>query len=130
MLDFEDVLARWPLLIELDVWPLNIRLRQFSHLQAFHFFATRLYLARSRSGCKPRDEFVQLRDLLFPLRVLRFNLRTYLSLGHDHIVVGAGVGDDGLVVDVGNVSANAVEEVPVVGDGDHYSAVDIQKSLQ
>src|SRR5216684_630221 len=130
MLDFEDVLARWPLLIELDVWPLNIRLRQFGYLQPFYFFATRLYLARSRAGSEPRDEFIQLRDLLFALRVLRFNLRTHLGLGHDHVVVGTRVGDDGLVIDVGNVRANAVEEVTVVRDRNDHAVVDIEKSLQ
>jgi len=41
-----------------------------------------------------------------------------LRFGHHHLVVSAGVGDDGLVVDVGGVCGDRVEEMAVVGDGD------------
>src|SRR5579872_367115 len=45
MFDLEDVLARGTLLFELNVWPLDVGLRQFRDLQAFDFLAPRLYLA-------------------------------------------------------------------------------------
>ena len=99
-------------------------------MQAFHFLAARLHLARPRSGSETCDEFVQLRDFLFALRVLRFDLRADLRLSHYHVVIAAGVGDDSFVVDIGDVRANTVEKMPVVRDGDHYATVDIQKSLQ
>ena len=46
-----------------------------------------------------------------------------LRLGHHHVVVAAGVGDDGLVVDVGDVRADRVEEVAVVRDDDERAVV-------
>ena len=75
MLDLENVLARRPLLLEFDEWTRDVGSRQFRHLQAFDFLAPRLHLARPRAGGEARNEFVQLRDFLFALRVLRFNLR-------------------------------------------------------
>ena len=65
----------------------DVRPRQLRHLQALDFLAPRLHLAGAGSGGEARDEFVQLRNLLFPLRVLRFDLRTNLRLGHHHVVV-------------------------------------------
>src|SRR5208283_2035054 len=111
---FQDVFARGPLLFELQVRTLDIRPRQLSDLQALDFLAPRLHLAGAGSGGKARDELVQLRNFLFALRVLRFDLRANLRLRDDHVVVSAGVSDDGLVIDVGNVGANAVEKMTVV----------------
>ena len=128
--DFQDVLARRPLLLELDEWALDVRPCKFGDLQALDFLAARLHLARTRTGGKARDEFGQLRNFLFALRVLRLDLRTYLCLGHDHVVICAGVGDDGFVVNVSNVGANAVEKVAIVRDGDDDAVVHVQKSLQ
>ncbi len=48
----------------------------------------------TRAGREARDEFVQLRDLLFALRVFRFDARANLRLGEHHVVVAAGVHDD------------------------------------
>ena len=59
-----------------------------------------------------------------------FDLRAHLRLGHHHVVVSAGVGDDGLVIDVGDVGANAVEEVAIVRDDDQHAFVLVQKILQ
>src|SRR5579864_43947 len=39
VLDFKDVLARRALLLEFDIWALNVRLGQFRYLQAFDFLA-------------------------------------------------------------------------------------------
>ena len=78
---------------------------------------------RPRAGRKARDELVQLRDLLFALRVLGFDARADLRLGEHHVVVAAGVGDDGLVIDVGDVRADAVQEMAVVRDHDQAALV-------
>ena len=44
--------------------------------------------------------------------------RADLRLGEHHVVVAAGVGDDRLVVDVGDVRADRVQEMAVVRDDD------------
>ena len=77
----------------------------------------------SRAGGEPRDEVVQLRDLLFPLRVLGLDSRADLHLGQHHVVVAAGVGDDRLVIDVGDVRAHRVQKVAVVRDHDQGAVV-------
>ena len=66
---------------------------------------------------------LQLRDLLLALRVVRLDARPDLRLGQHHVVVAAGVGDDRLVVDVGDVRADVVEEVAVVRDDDQRAVV-------
>ena len=66
-----------------------------------------VHLAGARAGREARDEVVQLRDLLLALRVLGLDARADLRLGQHHVVVAAGVGDDRLVVDVGDVRADA-----------------------
>ena len=105
-------------------------LRQLGDLQTLHFLAPRLHLAGAGAGGEARDELVKLRNLLFALRVLRFDLRTDLGLGHHHVVVCAGVGDDGFVIDVGDVGANPVQEMTIVRDDDHHAFILIQKALQ
>jgi len=54
----------------------------------------------TRSGRKTRDELIELRYLLFALRVLPFNLRAHLRLGDHHVVIRPRVSDDRLVIDV------------------------------
>ena len=81
-------------------------------------------------AAKRRDELVELGDLLFALRDLRLERGANLRLGHHHVVVAAGVGDDGLVIDVGGVRGDGVEEVPVVRDGDQRAVVARQEILQ
>ena len=49
--------------------------------------------------------------------------RADLRLGQHHVVVAAGVGDDRLVVDVGDVRADRVQEVAVVRDDDQRAVV-------
>ncbi len=90
----------------------------------------RLHLAGPGAGREARDEVIQLRDLLFALRVLAFDLRADLRLGHHHLVVAAGIGDDGFVIDVGDVGADAVQEMAVVRDDDHHAVILLQKALQ
>src|SRR6266851_110204 len=106
--------SRWPLHLETDEWTLNIGSRQFARLQPFYFLLARHHLARARPGRKARDEFVELRDLLFTLRIIGFDSRPDLRLGQNHIVVPAGIRNYGLVIDVGDVRADAVQKVPVV----------------
>src|SRR4029077_6717023 len=100
--------------LELQIGALNVGPRQFGDLQALDFFAPRLHLAGAGSGSEARDKLVQLVNLLLALSVLRFDLRPNLRLRDHHVIVSARVSNDGLVVDVGNVGANAVEEMTVV----------------
>jgi hypothetical protein len=109
---------------------LNVGLRQLGNLQPLDFLAPRLHLAGAGSGGEARDEFVQLRDLLFALRVLPFDLRANLRLRDHHVVIRAGVSNDGLVIDVGDVSANAVEKMAIVRDHDQHALILIEKILQ
>jgi hypothetical protein len=76
---------------------------------------------------KPGDEVIELRDLLLPLLVVRFDARANLRLGEHHVVVAAVVGNDGLVVDIGRVRADSVEEMPVVRDHDEGAFVSDEK---
>jgi hypothetical protein len=69
-------------------------------------------------------------DLLLALVVLLLDARADLALGHHHLVVAARVDDDRLVVDVGDVGADRVQEVPVVGDGDEHALVAAQEALE
>src|SRR6267378_5058186 len=112
--DFKNMFARGPLLLELQVRALNIRSRQFSDLQALDFLPSGLHLTGAGSGGEAGDELVQLVDFLLALSVLRFDLRANLCLRNHHVVISAGVSNDGLVIDVGDVGANAVEEMTVV----------------
>ena len=89
-----------------------------------------MHLTGASTGGESRDEFVELGDFLFALRILRFDLRADLRLGDDHVVIRAGVGDDGLVVNVGNVSADVIQKVAIMRDDDQYAIVLIQKFFQ
>ena len=60
----------------------------------------------------------------------RLDPRADLRLGHHHVVVAAGVGDDRLVVDVGDVRADAVQEVAIVRDDDQRAVVADQELAQ
>jgi len=75
---------------------------------------TSAMLGAFRDRKKTRDEFLQLIDFLFPLRILRLHARPDLRLRQNHVVVSAGVRDDRLVIDVRNMRANGVQKVPVV----------------
>ncbi len=112
---------------ELDVRALDVRPRQLGGLQPLHFLPARRHLAGARAGVEPGDEVVELRDLLLPLLVVRLHARPNLRLGDDHVVVAAGIRDDRLVVDVGDVGADGVEEVPVVRDDDQCPVIAHQK---
>ncbi len=84
----------------------------------------------TRAGRKARDEFVQLRDFLFALRVFGFDARANGSFREDHVVVAAVVHDHGLVVDVGGVRADAIQKMAVVRDHDQHAFVFAQIILQ
>ncbi len=79
------------------------------------------------AGGKPGDEVAELRDFLLALRVVGLDPRSYLRLGQHHVVVPAGVRDDRLVVDVGDVGAHGVHEVAVVGDDDENTGIAKEK---
>ena len=127
---FHRQAARRPVLLEADVGPLDVRPGQLGGLQPLHFLAPRLHLARTGAGREALDEVVELRDLLLALFVLRLETRADLGLGQHHLVVAAGVGDDRLVVDVGDVGADGVEEVAVVGDDHAHPLVTHQELAQ
>ena len=129
-LNFQNVLARRPLLLELQEGTLNIGPCKFRDLEALHFFASGLHLARPCAGGESGDKFVQLGNLLFALSILPLDLRTNLRLGDHHVVVRARVRDNGFVIDVGNVSAHAVQKVAIVRDDDQHAVVFIEKTLE
>ena len=130
MLELQNMLAAGPNLVKFDVGPLDVRARQLVGLQPLNLFAPARHLARPRACRKPRDELIQLRDLLFALRNLRLQRGADLRLRHHHLVVAAGVRDDGLVIDVGGVRGHRVQKVPVVRDGDQRAVVAGQEILQ
>jgi hypothetical protein len=109
----------------LDVAPLEI-----GELELLHRLLPALHLAGARAGGEAGHEVLELGDLLLLLGVLRLDPGANLRLGHHHVVVPARVGDDGLVVDVRDVGADRVEEVPVVADGDQDALVLVEEGLQ
>ena len=130
MLELEDVLAAGADLVEFDEGALDVGAGEVVGLEALDFFAAAGDLGGAGSGGEAGDEVVELGDLLFALGVLRFEGGTDLGFGHDHVVVAAGVDDDGLVVDVGGVGGDGVEEVAVVGDGDEGAVVVVEEVLE
>ena len=129
-LDFQRMAARMLVHLKADVRTGDIRSRQFRGLQALDFFLARGGLRGTRAGRKTRDEFVQLRDFLFALRVFRFDARANRRLGEHHVVIAAVVHDHGLVVDVGGVRADAVQKMAVVRNDDQHAFVFDQIVLQ
>ncbi len=109
---------------------MDIRFRQFRGLQALHFFLAGHHLAGTRAAGEARDEFLQLLDLFFALRVAGFNAGADLRLGEHHIVIAAGVGDDGFVIDIRHVGADAVQEMTVVRNRDQHAGVAAEIILQ
>ena len=89
-----------------------------------------LHLRGPGPGREAGHELLELLDPLLLLRVLRLDAVPHLALLPHHAVVAAGVGDDGLVVDVGDVRADGVQEVPVVADGDEHPVVLVEEGLQ
>ena len=84
----------------------------------------------ARAGGEAGDEVVELGDLLFALLVLALDAGADAGLLQHHVVVAAVVGDDGLVIDVGDVGADVVEEVAVVRDGDDGAVVADEEVLK
>ena len=64
------------------------------------------------------------------LLVLALDAGADAGLLQDHVVVAAVVEDDGLVVDVGGVGADVVEEVAVVRDGDDRAVVAVEEVFE
>ena len=129
-LDFERMASRRALHFKSDEGARDVGAGQIRSLQALDFLSARGHLRRARAGREALDEFVQLLDLLLALCVLRFDAGTNLGLLQHHVVVAAGVGDDGLVVDIGDVRADFVEEVAVMRDDDQAAVVANQVILQ
>src|SRR6185369_5661356 len=130
LLDRHGLLARRLLDQELNERTLDVGALQIGQLEALDLLLAALHLRRARAGGEAGHEVLQLCDFLLPLRVLLLDLAAHLALGDDHVVVATGVGDDGFVVDVGNVRANLVQEVTIVRNGDEYAAVVAQELLE
>src|ERR1039458_10601440 len=130
VLEFESVLAAGAELVEADIGARDVGAGQIVGLQALDLFAAAGDLGGAGSGGKAGNEVVELGDLLFALGVLRLEGGADLGLGHDHVVVAAGVDNDGFVVDVGGVCGDAVEEVGIWGDGDEGAVIAVQEVLK
>ena len=130
VLELEDVLAAGTNLVEFNVRAGDVGAGQIGGLQALDLLAAAGDLRRAGSGGEAGDELVELGDLLFALGVLGFEGGTDLGFGHHHVVVAAGIGDDGFVIDVGGVGGDGVEEVAIVGDGDEGAIVVEQEVLE
>ena len=130
LLDLEDVLAGGTRLLEADVGALDVGAGQLGGGEALDLLLARGDLAGARAAGEARDELVELGDLLLALLVLALDARADGGLLLHHVVVAAVVEDDGLVVDVGDVGADGVEEVAVVGDGDQRAVVADEEVLQ
>src|SRR6185437_9501021 len=127
---FQQVAAAGTLLLKADVRALDVRAREFGDGEALDFLFARGDLAGTRAAGESRDEVFELRDLLFALVVLRLDARADGGLLLHHVVVAAGVGDDGLVIDVRDMRADRVEEVAVVRNRDERAVVADEKLLQ
>src|ERR1035437_4219714 len=115
--------ARGALHFELDIRARDVAAGEIAGLQALDFLLAGSDLAGAGAGRKAGDEFVELGDFLFALLILGFDARADLGLGEHHVVVAAGVHDDGFVIDIGDVGTDAVEEVAIVGDDDEGALV-------
>src|SRR5580704_9403717 len=105
---------RSPLHLKPHVRSLNVGPGQLCSLYSLDFFLPRHYLRRTSAGREARDELIQLRNLLFAHGIARFDSGAYLRLGEHHIVVPARIHDDGLVVDIGDMRADAIQKMAVV----------------
>jgi hypothetical protein len=117
-------------MVEADEGALDVGAGEVVGLQALDFFAAAGDLRGAGAGGEAGDEVVELGDLLFALGDLRLEGGADLGLGHDHVVVAAGVDDDGLVIDVGGVGGDAVEEMAVVRDADEGAVVVVEEVLE
>ncbi len=116
--------------LELDEGRGDVGALEVVELELAHGPDAALHLRGARAGVEAGHEVLELGDLLLLLGVLRLDPRAHLALLPDHVVVAAGVGDDRLVVDVGDVGADGVQEVPVVRDGDEHPFVGVEEALQ
>ncbi len=130
-LDFERHLARRALHRELDVRALDVRARQLGRLQPLDFLAARGAPGWTRVPA-PKRAMKSFSCAIFFSRCsfCDFDRRPNLRLGDDHVVVAAGVGDDRLVVDVGDVRADVVQEMPIVRDDDQRAVVAAEELLE
>ena len=128
--DLEGMSSRRSPDVESDERPLNIGLRKLRRLQPFHFLLARGHLRRACARCESRDELLQLGDLFVSLRVARFDAGAHLGLGEHHVVVTAGVSDDGLIIDVRDMRADLVQKMAVVRNDDETSAIGAQVILE
>ncbi len=128
--ELEDVLAGGAFHLEGDEGARDVGAGELAGGEALDLLLARVHLRGARTGGEAGDEVVQLGDLLLALLVLALDAGADAGLLEDHVVVAAVVSDDGLVVDVGDVGADVVEEVPVVRDGDDGAVVAVEEVLE
>src|ERR1700722_12630808 len=104
-LDFQGMPTRGLKNLESNIGARDVRPGQVRSLQSLDFLFSRSDLRGARSRSEPSDKFVQLLDLLLALRVFRLYARTNLRLRENHVIVAAGVGNYGLIIDVGDMGA-------------------------
>ncbi len=129
-LELEDVLAGGADHVEADEGAGDVGAGELGGGEALDFFFAGVHLRGAGAGGEAGDEVVELGDFLFALLVLRLDAGADGGLLEDHVIVAAGVGDDGFVVDVGGVGADVVEEVAVVRDGDDGAVVAGEEVLE
>ena len=106
-------------MLELDERPRNVRSRQLTGSQALHF----LLAATSPGSTRVPAEKRAINS--FSCAIFFSRCAFWLSICaricvfcQHHVVVAAGVGDDRFVIDVGDMRANAVQEMPIVRNHD------------
>src|SRR2546423_214361 len=120
---FERALAGRTIHREPNVRTLDVRTGELGRLKALDLFLARHHLARARACREPRDEILQLGNLLLALHVLRFDSRADLRLREHHVVVSTGVRDDRFVIDVRSVRAHGVQEMTIVRNDDQRAVI-------
>ena len=103
-----------------------------THLQAFYFFLAPSLGSIAFPPTEARNELVQLRNLLLSLLV--FGIPAASGSASSAAPSGAqftGIGDDGLVIDVGDMRhcRRRFQEMPVVRDHDQRALVAIEVVL-
>ena len=108
-------LPRRALLLELDERPLDVRLASGRRAGASRSASCGSAPGEARVPAEKRATKSWSWAIFFCFSAFSDSIRdAHLALGHHHVVVAARVGDDGLVVDVGDVGADRVQEVAVV----------------
>ncbi len=116
-------------MLEADIRALDVGAGELGGLQALHFLLARVDLAERVPAEKRAMKSLSC-AIFFSRCSFCDSMRDGSGSSAHHVVVAAGVDDDGLVVDVRDVGADRVEEVAVVRDGDDRAVVTSEEVLQ